>query len=170
MEVYDKDGNLVEGVMTQAEVDAKLAAEKAAWEEANKPADPVTPPVTTSDEPPAWAKDLISKVEVLSGNQVQTITKDVVSAVPAEKRDEFNKKYESLTGYGNTPEDLTRRAQDAYLLATGQPYTEVSIDMRNVAAAGGAPTRPSAPAPEVDKAIGNTLGISDEDRAKYGSK
>lgn len=166
MEVFDSEGNKVEGVFTQADIDAKIAAEKATWEASQKPADP-TP---AADEPPAWAKSLINKVETLSGNQTSMALGDITSSLDADKKEAFTKRFESLTGYSDTPEDIQRRAQDAYLLTVGQPYQAQAINMGNIVANGNSPVRPSAPAPEVDKAFAATFGLSEQDVAKYGNK
>lgn len=167
MEVFDKDGNPVEGVMTQAEVDAKLATEKASWEEANKKPD--TPPAP-SNEVPEWFKPFADKVDALSGNQRSMVVKNVAETLDADKRTQFDAKFNNLTGYGETLEELQRRAQDAYLLTTGQTFESQAINMQNIAASGGSPVRPSALAPELDKAFCQAFGITEADVAKYGNK
>jgi hypothetical protein len=168
MEVFDSEGNKVEGVMTQADFDAKLAAEKTTWEAAQTPA-PVVP-AADPNAVPEWFKPFADKVTQLSGNQTTMVTSEIAGGLDADKREAFTKRFDSLTGYEETPEGIQRRAQDAYLLAVGQPYQAQSINMQNVAASGGAPTRPSATAPVVDQAFGETFGISDADRSKYGNK
>lgn len=168
MEVFDKDGNPVEGVFTQAELDAKLAAEKAAWEEAQKQNTPPTPPAST--EPPEWFKPFAEKVDKLAGNQTTMVVQDITTGLDAEQRESFNKKFESLSGYGDTPEELQRRAQDAYLLATGQRYEENAINLNNLTATTGVPVRPTATSSGDEKAIQQVFGITDEDVNKYGNK
>jgi hypothetical protein len=169
MEVFDKDGNPVTGIMSQAEVDALVAAQKAEWEKANVPPAPVTPPAPTADEPPAWAKELIGKVETLSGNQKAVVVSDFVKVLEADKQPIFTAKFDQLTGYPETPEGMQQRASDAYLLTTGQRYETSGVNMQNIVAANGSPVRPGAPATEVDKAFQQTFGITDEDVKKHSS-
>jgi len=166
MEVFDSEGNVVEGVMTAEEVTAKIEAEKAAWEATQKPADPAP----AGDEPPAWAKELINKVQTLSGNQQSMVVGDITGGLDADKREAFTKRFDSLQGYEDTPEGIQRRAQDAYLLTVGQPYQSQAINMGNIVASGNGPVRPAAPALEVDKAFGAAFGITEQDVAKYGNK
>lgn len=170
MEVFDSEGNKVEGVMTQAEVEAKIAAEKAAWEASKTTPPAPAAPAADPNAVPEWFKPFAETVTRLSGNQTTMVTKEIADGLDADKREAFTKRFDSLTGYDETPEGIQRRAQDAYLLTTGQPYQAQAINMQNVAAAGGGPTRPSAPAPEIDKAFGATFGITDEDRNKFGNK
>ncbi len=167
MEVFDKDGNPVENVMTAEQVAEKIAAAKKEWEEKNKPpvAAPVPPP---SDEPPAWFKPFAETVNRLATNQQSTIVADVVSAVEADKRELFNTKFNNLTGYPETPEGLQARARDAYVLTTGQPYNAPAVNMQNIVAANGRPVIPQAPKGEVNKEVAAVFGISEEDVKKYG--
>jgi hypothetical protein len=159
-ELYDADGNLVEGYLSPEEVAAKIEAEKAAWQ---KPAEPVTPaPAATNDnEPPAWFKPFAEQVQKIAGNQTSTFIKDYVSGLDADKQKEFDAKFNSLTGYDESPEGIQRRAQDAYL---------TEVNMQNIVASTGGPVRPSAPKPEVDKGIQAVFGITEEDANKYASK
>lgn len=181
-ELFDKEGNPVEGALTQDELEAKIAEEKAAWEEANKaPKTPPAPAPETSpagDDTPEWAKTLVenlstlkSQVEILSGNQTTTTIKQYVEAVDDDKKEEFNKKFESLTGYDNTPEGLQQKASDAYLLVTGQRYEDSGIDMRGFTGVGRGPVEGKKQEESADaKAIEEVFGITDEDKAKYSNK
>lgn len=171
-EVYDADGNLVEGYLSPEEVTAKLDAEKIAWEAANPPAPVVVPPVAApaADAPPAWAQSIIDKVEQLSGNQKSTLVKDFTSGLDADKQKEFDAKFNSLSGYEETPEGIQKRAQDAYLLTTGQQYSATPINMQNIAASTGGPVRPAASAPAIDKELGAIFGNTEDDISKYGKK
>lgn len=181
-ELFDKDGNLVEGALTKDELEAKLVEEKTAWEEANKeqpPAEDTPPaPAPSGDETPEWAKSLVenitslkSQVDTLNGNQTSTTIKQYVEAVDDDKRDEFNKKFESLSGYDETPEGLQQKASDAYLLVTGQRYEESGVDMRGFTGVGRGPVEAKKPEDSADaKAIEEVFGISDEDKEKYGNK
>lgn len=165
MEVFDSEGNKVEGVMTAEEVAAKIEAEKSAWEASQTKA-----PVADPNAVPEWFKPFAEKVTQLSGNQTSMVTSEIAGGLDADKREAFTKRFDSLTGYEETPEGIQRRAQDAYLLTVGQPYQAQAINMGNIVATGGSPTRPSAPAPEIDKAFGQVFGISEADAAKYGNK
>lgn len=167
MEVFDKDGNPVEGVFTQAELDAKLAAEKAAWEESQKQTTP--PPV--SNEPPDWFKPFAEQVQKLAGNQTTTVVKDYTANLDADKKAEFDRRFNALAvGYDDTIEGQQKRAADAYLLATGQPYDANTINLTNLTAGVGSPVKPSATPTAADKDIQQVLGITEEDVNKYGNK
>lgn len=168
MELFDANGNKVEGYLSADEVAAKVAAEKAAWE-ATKPTTPPTPPAPAENEPPAWFKPFAEQVQRLSGNQTSTLVKDFVSGLDADKQKEFDAKFNSLSGYDETPEGIQRRAQDAYLLTTGQPYNANAVNMQNVVSSGNRPVKPEAPKAEVDEAFKSVFGISDEDVKKYGA-
>jgi len=174
MEVFDKDGNPVANVFSQEELDAKLAAEKTAWEEANKPPESpaaVTPPAVDPNEPPVWFKPFADKVDRLAGNQTTMVVQDYTNGLDAEKRAEFDKRFNGLTtGYEDTPEGQQKRASDAYLLATGQPYTANEMNTANFTASQGHIVRPSAAKPEIDTAIQGAFGVTAEDAAKYGNK
>lgn len=166
MEVFDSEGNKVEGVMTAEEVTAKIEAEKSAWEASKAPVVPAADPNAV----PEWFKPFADKVTQLSGNQRTMVTSEISGGLDADKREAFTKRFDSLTGYEETPAGIQQRAHDAYLLTVGQPYEAQSINMGNVVATGGSPVRPSAPAPEVDKAFGEVFGINDADRAKHANK
>lgn len=169
-EVYDADGNVIEGYLSAEEVAAKLEAEKATWEASQKKEEP--PVVTTPavDEPPVWAKSLMEQVERLSGNQRTTLVKDFTSGLDADKQKEFDAKYNALSGYDETPAGIQKRAQDAYLLTTGQPFNSTEINMQNIVGSTGSIVKPTPPKPEVDQAFKTIFGISDEDVTKYGNK
>lgn len=166
MEVFDKDGNLVEGVMTAEEVQAKIDAEKAAWQKQTAPV--VTP--NANEEVLNLVKSLSDKVEKLSGNQTTFVTKDIANTLDDEKKAVFETKFQSLSGYEETPEGIQKRAQDAYLLTTGQQYEVKGINMQNINAVNGAPVTPTMPKAQVDEAFKSTFGISDADVQKYGNK
>jgi hypothetical protein len=169
-EVYDAEGNLIEGYLSPEEVAAKIEAEKAEWAKIKPPAPVTTEQKSNEDEPPAWFKPFAEQVQKLSGNQTSTFIKDYVSNLDADKQKEFDAKFNSLTGYDDSPEGIQKRAQDAYLLTTGQPYNATAVNMQNIVASTGGPVRPSAPKPEVDKGIQEVLGITEEDANKYASK
>ena len=94
MEVFDKDGNVVEGVFSQAELDAKVAAEKTTWEASQAPVTPVVPVTPSADEPPVWAKDLISRVENLSGNQKTMVVSSIAESLDLDKKTQLHSKYD----------------------------------------------------------------------------
>jgi len=169
-EYYDANGNLVEGLFTADEVNAKIEEIKAAVVPPEPaPVVPVTPP-TNDNEPPAWFKPFAERVNQLAGNQQETIISTIASAVDAEKRNNFNTHFNNLAGYEDTPEGMQERAKAAYLLTTGHQYGDNAINMQNVDASKGGPVKPAAPAPEVDEGFKKTFGITDEDIAKYGNK
>ena len=169
MEVFDSEGNKVEGVMTAAEVAAKIEAEKATWAAEQKPPAPAAP-AADPNAVPEWFKPFAEQVTKLSGNLQTTVISDYAASLDADKKQAFNSRFDSLTGYPDTPEGMQKRAADAYLLTTGQPYEAQAINMGNIVAAGNGPVRPAAPVGEVDKAFAQTFGITEQDVAKYGNK
>jgi hypothetical protein len=170
-EYYDADGNLVEGLFTADELTAKIEEAKASF--TPPPADPVppvTPVATTDNEPPEWFKPFAAKVDQLAGNQKETVISSIAAAVDAEKRVNFNTNFNNLLGYAETPEGMQERAKAAYLLTTGQQYNDGAINMQNIDASKGGPTKPTAPPAAVDEGFKKTFGITDEDITKYGNK
>lgn len=171
MEVFDKDGNPVEGVFTQEELDAKIKEAVEAQSAAVVPPAPETPPApTTPDEPPAWAKGLIERIDRLDGNQQSAVVKNYTVGLDADKQKEFQANYEKLAGYDNTQDGMDRRAQDAYLLTTGQRFNSEAVDMKSVAAGFGGAGNPNSPVKPTgeQKAIQDALGITEDDVKKYG--
>ncbi len=174
MEVFDKDGNLIEGdFFSQEELDEKLEEIKQQMTKETPvvPA-PVKPAVADNqDEMPQWAKELKASVDGLNQNQTQSYLKSVTSMLDADKKTEVEKRFASLAGYDNTPEGLQRRAEDAHLLATGERYNSNGVNMPNIMAAGGGRTQVDATVtPEADKNIRQALGISEADAEKFSKK
>jgi len=85
---------------------------------------------------------------------------------------ELQNKFNSLTGYDETPEGMQRRAEDAYLLTTGQRFDAGTMDMKNIASGVGGKAGVTAPpqASADEQALRSALGISEEDIQKYGNK
>lgn len=178
MKIKQEDGTEID-VFTQEEVDAKAkeAADKAAAEaldayKKEHPEDP-TPNPKEEDQPPAWAKPLIDKVAALDGNQTKSHLSRVLNGLDADKQKEVEAKFETLTtGYDSTPDGLARRAEDAYLLATGAKFEGDAFNMGNLGAAGG--QKPaigdSAAQTATDKTVQTALGITPEDVKKYGAE
>lgn len=169
-EYFDKDGNPVEGVYTKEQVDAMVEAAKvAATPAAPEPAAPAAP---AADEPPAWAKPIIEKVNSLSQNTVNAVINGVATGLDADNKTKLQENFNRLAGYPDTPEGIEARAQAAYLLTTGQQYNANAIHMGNINAAGSGRVNinDKAQTSEKDAFFGKMLGITDEDRAKYGKK
>lgn len=174
-EFFDKDGNPVEGVYTKEQVDAMVEAAKAAAAPVATPATPTETPVPATpvvEEPPAWAKTVIEQVNTLTENTRRQYVDQVTAGLSAEDKAKLSENYNRLAGYDDTPEGIQARAQAAYLLTTGQQYTASHVHMGNMNAAGSGKVnineRPQAT--EADAFFGKMLGITDEDRAKYGVK
>lgn len=175
MEVFDKDGKPVEGVFSQAELDAKI-------EEAKKAFVPPTPtPEPKKEEPaPAAAKpdDVMAALKALQetvGSLVKsgetTGASKFTAALDDEKKTAFNTQFEALqkTGqYENTPEGIEKRAAAAYMLTTGESFDAGNFNMGNLSAVGGkALNKPNAEMSEVDKQISAALGNTPEDFKKH---
>lgn len=178
-ELYDKDGNLVEGAITKEELDTKLGEAKISWEAEQKPAEEQKQvEQKQTDEVPPWAKKFVDgfntlqeQVNNLNGNQTTTHISRFKNAVDTARQADFQTKFDSLTGYENTPEGLEKRAADAYLLTTGQRYEESGMDMRGFTSNGRGPVDTIKPTnSESIKAIDQTFGISEADAEKYGNK
>jgi hypothetical protein len=173
MEVFDKDGNPIEGVFSKDELEAQVQAEletriKAA-EEAE--AAEAAQQQQQSEVVPPWAQSLMERVESLSSNATRTFVDKVSSTLDVDKRKDVESKFNQLTGYEETAEGLARRAEDAYLLATGERYNAGRVDMSNLAAAGGGKTQTDTKViTEADKQIQAALGITPADIEKYGKK
>ncbi len=180
MEVFDKDGNPVEGVFTQAEVDAKIAEAKALAVAAAGAVPPVVTPPTpaTPVTPPAPVVDpliasLQEQVAALTTGFQTSITSKFSGGLDADKKTAFETKFNELgvlSSYDKTPQGMERRAADAYALTTGQPFNFDALNMGNLGATGGkAPTVPNTELKEEDKALAEVLGNKPEDYKKYGS-
>lgn len=181
MELFDKDGNPVENVFTEADLMAKIEEAKKSWEESIKPPEPVKaeeqPAVEPKpvDEMPAWAKELKDKIERLSSNETTRTIQNLVSDLDADTQKVVMSKYDTLAGYDDTPEGIQRRAEDAYLLATGERYQGSTTNMQNLAAPHTAKanvtnnTGKKFDGPQ-DKEIQRALGITEQDIEKYGNK
>lgn len=174
MELFDKDGNLVEGILTQEEFDKKLQEEleKKKLEEPKPEPEPEPEPKTKEDEAPAWAKVLLERVDRLDGNQRTQVIDRFASGMDSDTRKEFEQNYTKLSGYEETPDGMSRKAEDAYLLTTGQRFNQSQVNMQNIAAGHSGPSGQEVTKQESSesKEIRSLLGISDDDVEKYGNK
>jgi hypothetical protein len=176
---YNEEGLKIEGLLTQAEVDAQIAAAKVVDQKAGADAEAAmavaeaakVAAIAKVEDTPAWATSLIERLQVIENNGTKTYINNVTSMLDADKKKEVEAKFNQLTGYENSPEGLTRRAEDAHLLTTGERYNANSVDLQNLTAAGGGRTNVSGPAvTEVDKGIQSVLGITGADVEKFGKK
>jgi hypothetical protein len=201
MEVFDKDGNAIEGVFSQEELDAKLKetadelttkheeslltaneAAVAKYKEENPPKveeKKEEEGEKKEDEPPAWAKSLIeaneatkARVDSLTGNQNQSHLEGVTKMLDADKAKEVSERFDSMTGYEDTKEGLSRRAEDAYLLVVGEKPDSGGVNMGNINAGGTgqAPVTTGKESSADDKQLRGVLGITDADVEKFGNK
>lgn len=174
MEVFDKDGNPIEGVFSKEELEAQVQAELEARIKAAEEAEAAEAAAASQQQQndmPEWAQTLAQKVDSLSNNATRSFVDRVSSTLDSDRRREVEAKFNQLAGYDETPEGLARRAEDAYLLATGERYNAGSVDMSNLAAAGGGKTQTdSRVISEADKQIQAALGITPADIEKYGKK
>ena len=167
---YDKDGNAVADVYTKEQVDAMVAAATPVAAPALAAApEPAAP---TIDELPAWAKPVIDQVNTLTENTRRAHIDQVSVTLSSEEKTKLDENYNRLTGYDNSAEGIAARAQAAYLLTTGQQYTASQINMGNMNAAGNGKINinENHKPTEADAFFGTMLGITDEDRAKFGKK
>lgn len=169
MEVFDKEGNPIEGVFSKEELEAQVQVELDARIKAAEEAEAAEQQQQT--DMPEWAQSLMQKVDSLSSNATRTFVDRVSSTLDSDRKREVETKFNQLTGYEETAEGLARRAEDAYLLATGERYNAGRVDMSNLAAAGGGKTQTdSRVISEADKQIQAALGITPADIEKYGKK
>ncbi len=176
MEVFDKDGNPVDGVFSQEELDAKIAELTKAPEPAAPvapiaPAAPVVPPAPTVDP---LVTQLKEQLDNLTKSFEMTVTTKYGTGMTPEQKAAFDAKFtelSSLPTYADTtPAGLEKRAEAAYTLATGQPFQYNAMNMQNLGASGGkAPTVANNELKEEDKPIAAALGNTPEDYKKYGT-
>jgi hypothetical protein len=172
MEVFDKNGDLVEGVFSQDELDAKIKEIK---DSLTLPA-PIVPiaPVILA-EPTIDPKIAALEADINNlkkGFEINVTSKFGIGLTPEQKAT-FEQKFtelSSIPSYDTSPTGLERRANDAYTLVTGQPYTHNAMNMNNIGVASG---KSSAPANkelrEEDKSIAEMLGNTPDDYKKYGN-
>jgi hypothetical protein len=180
---FDKDGNEID-VFSQEEIDAKIkeALEKAEAEsksqkeaaDAKAAAEKATAEAAAgqkNDEVPEWAKPIIAAVDSLKSNHTQTYVERVAAGLDADKRKLVESKFSSLSGYEDTADGLARKAEDAFLLATGEKFNAGTVNMQNLMAAGGGQTQTKDKVvTEADKEIQSALGITSADVEKFGKK
>lgn len=176
MKAFDKDGNEIE-VFSQEELEAKLnevkssalkEAEAKIEQERKNAEEAAAAARAAGDEVPEWAKEIIARVDSLSQSHTQTYVERVANGLDGDKRKLIEAKFSTLTGYDDTPEGLSRRAEDAYLLATGEKFNAGSVNVANLAAAGGGRSNVQEKAQsDVDAGIQAALGIRPEDVAKF---
>lgn len=183
MKVKDNDGNEIE-VFTQEELDAKLKEttdkavadalalkEKEASDKAKAEADAAAAGAGDKDEIPSWAKPIVAAVQSLSQNHTMGYVEKVSTGLDADRRKLVETKFSSLTGYEDTAEGMQRRAEDAYLLATGEKFNAGTVNMGNlVAGSGGRTVTDSKAVTEADKNIQSALGITTADVEKFAKK
>ena len=173
MPYIDKDGNEVPDVFTKEELEKQIAD---AVEAAKKqiPPVPATPP--EPEKKPEQTSQLADQIkqmneqlQALAQSQQKSVVSRFVSGLDADKKAAFEQRFEKLQGYGQTPEEVERRAADAYLLEVGQPFDAGALNMANLAAAGGgkATVGQKKEMSEVDKQISAALGNTEEDFKKY---
>lgn len=181
MKAFDAEGNEIE-VFSQEELTAKIEEEKQKAladakkasddaEKAKADADAAAAGAGKPDDIPAWAQTLITQVQTLATGTKQTVLSKYTSGLDADKKKDVETRFESLSGYEDTPEGQSKRAADAYLLVTNKPFNAGEVNMPNLMAAGGAPSIVNGdPVTPKDKEIQSVLGITSEDVAKYTKK
>jgi len=182
MKAFDAEGKEIE-VFSQEELDAKLKefTEKTASEKAEADAkaaadkaaaDAAAAAGGNNDEVPAWAKPIIDTVNSLKSNHTQTYVEKVATGLDADKRKLVETKFAGLTGYEETPEGMARRAEDAYLLATGEKFNAGTVNVQNLMSSGngGRTQTDNKVVTETDKEIQSALGITSADAEKFAKK
>lgn len=187
VKIKDAEGNEVE-VFTQEDVDNALATKLQEQEQKltegfqktleeyefvpddNKGQQKPPEQKQEDNEPPAWFKPYADRVDRLAGNQSEQYIDGVLTGLDADKQKTVREKFGSMTGYEDTPQGLQQRANDAYLLVTGERPQEGGVDMTNLHASGGGRSEHTEQKySEADKEIQKTLGVTEEDVKKYGS-
>lgn len=173
MPYIDKDGNEVPDVFTKEELEQQIAAAVEAAQKKEPPA-PATPPEPEKRPGPTnelaeQIKQINERMQVLVQSQQKSVVSRFVSGLDADKKAAFEQRFEKLQGYGETPDEIERRAADAYLLEVGQPFDAGALNMANLAAAGGGKNvlGEKKEMSEVDKQISAVLGNTEEDFKKY---
>lgn len=174
MEVYDADGNLVEGMFSQEEVDAQIEEAKKAFIPVTTDA-PVAPPVVDivkKDDEDVIAK-MQEQINTLVRNSQLGGTSKYLSGLDADKSVVFNKQFDDLgkTGsYEDTPDGLQKRSEAAYLLTVGQPFDYNALNMGNLSAVSGrTAAKPADELTEVDRGLASMFGNTVDDYKKYGN-
>lgn len=180
MKAFDKDGNEID-VFSQEELDAKLKeiSDKAATDRAEADAKAAADKAAADaaaggdegEQVPAWAKGLMDSVASLRTNHTQTFVEKVTNGLDADKRKLVEAKFAGLSGYDETAEGLARKAEDAYLLATGEKFNAGTVNMSNLISSGGGRTViGDKVVTEADKEIQAALGITPADVEKFAKK
>lgn len=179
MSYFDKDGNEVTNVYTKEQVDQMIAdaVKNAAPAPVTPPAPAPAPaaPIAPAPEPNPLAEEVKRLSETVSAfvGSHRTATIDRFAAgMDADTRKLYEERFTALQGYGETPQEIERRAADAYLLQTGQKFEGNSFNMSNLANVNGrGPTSTvKVDYSEEDKKIGSVLGNTEEDYKKFGNQ
>lgn len=179
MEVFDKDGNLVENVFSQEELDAKIEEAKKTFTQTNindikqtESSDVVKPATVKPEEIMAALTALQETVVSIVKSTETTGASKFTANLDDEKKTVFNTQFEALqkTGlYENTPEGIEKRAAAAYVLTTGESIDAGNFNMGNLSSVGSkAPVKVNTEISETDKQISAALGNTEEDIKKYG--
>ena len=172
MEVFDKDGKPVEGVFSQAELDAKIEEAKKAFVPPVVEPKKEDAPAPKPDDVMAVLKSLQETVSTLVKSGENTGASKFTANLDDEKKTIFNTQFEALqkTGmYENTPEGIEKRAAAAYTLTTGSTPDAGNFNMGNLSAVGGkTAVKISTEMSEVDKQISAALGNTEADFKKHG--
>jgi hypothetical protein len=178
MKVFDENGDPVEGVFSQEELDAKIAealktTNQAPTVPAAAVATPTVPPTPAAPVVDPAIAQLQAQISAIAKNMEVSVTSRFGSNLDADTQAKLQAKFDelsSLPSYDATPSSLERRASDAYTLVTGKPFTHDAMNMGNLGVASGkAPTVANKELKEEDKGLAELLGNTPEDYKKYGN-
>lgn len=179
MQYFDKDGNEVTDVYSKEQLDEALKKKEKEVREELKPKEDVPAEPSQPATPGPEKNPLEEKLEQLSGvvsafvnNQKQAVVSKYTTGLDADKRKAYEERFNAMQGYGDTPEEIERRASEAYLLETGQRFNDSGFNMQNLAVVAGknqGGQRSQKELSEQDKALGALFGNKPEDYEKYGN-
>jgi hypothetical protein len=171
---YDADGNEVSGYTPEQFTQAIEAAKAAvvpppAADHAPAPVNPPAP--ANANEPAPWAKEAIDKMNSFVEQQTAQIKERVATTLTTEQRAELDANFNKLTGFDQTPDGLSKRAEAAYLLTTGQPFNADAVNLQGLNSVNVGRVIPlNNTVTPGEKMLGDMMGITEEDRKKFASK
>lgn len=176
-ELYDKDGNLVEGALTKEEHEAAITTKSQEAVEAYKAANP--PKEEKQEEKQDGGEKTAAELAAeaaeaavaaaLRARDISDMAK-LYAPGDATKQNEIIQNAGRLQGYEATAEGLASQMEAAASMAG---IDVKGVDISGITSTGGGrnvDTAPKGSTSEVDKSLQTALGIKPEDAEKYGKE
>jgi hypothetical protein len=187
MDLYDKDGNIIEGAMTKDDIEkAKQEAVDAAKEAAIEEYKAANPSETAEEKAAREAKEKEAEGEKTPAELAQEAADRAVAAAlrtrdiqdmaklyapgDSAKQKEIIDNARRVSGFEETPEGLVSQVEAA---AAMSGIDTKGVDLSGLAMTSGGrdvDVKPNVKATEADATVQNALGIKPEDVEKYGDK